>query len=381
MNADPLPTLDPLRTLDPALGLVSESTVYLPNDVGLWRTVGLLANTESRSLASAVGAFDVNRRASLTRGAGEAVERFALVPTRGDSAPLTESDGVPWYSAIDLITGETSRVPAPMVDYAPAATEQTTWDASFDPSPNGAASGPSQTFAQISGLSEVLERDAFLGAWDQQCPLHRVDVAVIRAEARHEPGARTLVSLLDAANRAGVEPILAFVPHSGRPLETAVCIIIGEAGHGRFGAVGIKASSDPIAALRGALQEGLQIRELFLARKQPPAPVSAVSDDESRAAFWATEPAVEHLRGWAESFRSASLPKGGTAPDVETLVSYLASRKIRPQWVDLTHRLPVQIQRLGWITGKAVCSGAIPLTMDESKLPGSPIRSVPHPLI
>ncbi len=85
-------SIDAARTLDPALGgLVSEASIYLPNEVGLWRTVGgLLANagTGVSGFASAVGAFDVNRRASITRGAGEAVERFALVPADADSEYL-----------------------------------------------------------------------------------------------------------------------------------------------------------------------------------------------------------------------------------------------------------------------------------------------------
>ena len=69
-------SVDPVLTLDPSLGLVSSATVYLPNDVGLWRTVASLANgrTRGEGFATAVGAFDVKKRASITRGAGEAVE-------------------------------------------------------------------------------------------------------------------------------------------------------------------------------------------------------------------------------------------------------------------------------------------------------------------
>ena len=49
---------------------MSEAAVYVPNEVGLWRTVGLLANGGAcaSGFASAVGAFDVKRRASITRG-------------------------------------------------------------------------------------------------------------------------------------------------------------------------------------------------------------------------------------------------------------------------------------------------------------------------
>jgi len=83
-------SIDPVLTLDPSLGLVSSATVYLPNDVGLWRTVASLANgrPDGEGFATAVGAFDVKKRSSMTRGAGEAVERFALAPMAADSEHL-----------------------------------------------------------------------------------------------------------------------------------------------------------------------------------------------------------------------------------------------------------------------------------------------------
>ena len=72
-------SIDVVTTLDPASGLLSEATVHLPNEVGLWRTVGYLSNTAAAGTgySSAVGAFDLRRRASMIRAAGEAVERFA----------------------------------------------------------------------------------------------------------------------------------------------------------------------------------------------------------------------------------------------------------------------------------------------------------------
>lgn len=409
-------SVDPVRTLDPSLGLVSEASVYAPNEVGLWRTVGLLANgAPGARLASAVGAFDVTRRASLTRGAGEAVERFALVPVPADSeclhAPTGSRDAkidfasaglgrasalahdFPWYRATDLLTGKPTQIPAALVDYTPGREESNPWDEFFDPSPNGAASGPSEAFARTSAIAEVMERDAFLTAWRLRTPLQRFDAESMPVAVRQAPQARGLSLLLIAARAVGVEPTLAFIPGGHSPLLTAVCIIAEEKGTAGYGAVGLKTASDPVLALRGALQEGLQIRELFLARREsaesiptesvPATPASAVTDDDSRADFWTTAPAVAELRQWVMSFKPSTFPVGQAAPDVDALVQYLAGRNIRSHWVDLTHRLPPAIRDLGWVAGKAICPGAIPLTMDETKnlfvIPDRP--STPHPLI
>src|SRR4029453_15054097 len=289
-------SIDPVLTLDPSLGLVSSATVYLPNDVGLWRTVASLANgrPDGKGFATAVGAFDVKKRYFMTRGAGEAVERLALAPMAADSEHLRAatdraardatdkridfvSAGLgrasalafdfPWYRATDLLTGQESHVPAPAVDYAAGgSTHPDPWSGFFDPSPNGAASGPSESFAQASGIGEVIERDPFLSAWRQRVPLREFVAGAMPADVLHAPGTRGLLLLLEAARKTDIAPTLAFIPQGKSPLHIAVCIIAGGTGHGHFGAVGLKAAADPVAALRGALQEGLQIRELFLSR-------------------------------------------------------------------------------------------------------------------
>ncbi|SEJ40214.1 ribosomal protein S12 methylthiotransferase accessory factor [Arthrobacter sp. yr096] len=396
-------SLDPVRTLDPSLGLVSESSVYLPNEVGLWRTVGLLAHGQvpQPGFASAVGAFDVKKRASITRGAGEAVERFALAPVPADSQHLlaraesldkridfaTAGLGrgsalayeFPWYRATNLLTGKVTHIPAPVVDYCPGRAEPKPWDAFFDPSPNGAASGPTESFAQAAGIAEVLERDAFLSAWRQQTPLHRFDATALPVPLRATSEAQSLCLLLETAKAAGVDPVLGFIPPDGSPLVTAVCVIAHDT---HFGAVGLKAASNPVSALLGALQEGLQIRELFLSRTPSESAGPAVTDDDSRADFWTTTPAIAGLREWVRSFRDAEFPDVQMPRDVDGLVGYLAARDIHTHWVSLTHRLPPAIRDMGWVAGKAICPGTIPLTMDETKgafLPGH--SSTPHPLI
>ena len=109
--------LDPLLTLDPASGLVSDAMVHPPNDVELWRTVALLANCEADQpgFATTVGAFDISRRRSLIRGAGEAVERYALVPAPTDADHLCVPDDV------EPVPADVPALPLPLLDCAPAA--------------------------------------------------------------------------------------------------------------------------------------------------------------------------------------------------------------------------------------------------------------------
>ncbi|UKA64906.1 YcaO-like family protein [Arthrobacter sp. FW306-04-A] len=413
--------IDPARTLDPSLGLVSDAQVYVPNEVGLWRTVAYLANApwdgEHPRLSSAVGAFDVNRRSSVTRGSGEAVERFALVPVPADSEHLSVTNPCrekridfvgaglghpsalglefPWYRATNLVSGTQSHVPASVVDYNPGNfPEEGLAGQFFDPSPNGAAAGPSEHFAMTSAVAEIIERDAFLWAWHKRTQLKKIMVEDFPAELSGNPDARSLTRLLRTALDSGIHANLAFVPNDDGPLEIAVSVIIGDTKHGQFGAVGIKASADPISALRGALQEGLQIRELLLSRSLSPVTSHpAVTNDESRADFWMTRPAIDELRGWVQSFSKSPLPCAHPQPNVDDLVQHLARKGITSHWVSLTHRLPAAIQEIGWEAGKAICPGAFPLTMDESKrlslvpdgFDGPPRRnafaSTPHPLI
>lgn len=414
-------TIDPARTLDPSLGLVSDAQVYVPNEVGLWRTVAHLANAprdgEHARLSSAVGAFDVNRRSSVTRGSGEAVERFALVPVPADSKHLVAPNPCrekrvdfvgaglghpsaldlefPWYRAKDLVSGTESYVPAAVVDYNPGKfPEEGLAGQFFDPSPNGAAAGPSEDFAMTSAVSEVIERDAFLWAWHNRTQLKKVMIEDLPAELSARPDTRSLTRLFRTALDSGIHANLAFVPNDDGPLEIAVSVIIGDTKHGQFGAVGIKASADPVSALRGALQEGLQIRELLLSRSPSPiANHTAVTDDESRADFWMTRPAIDELRAWVQSFSKSPLPRVHPQANVDDLVQHLARKGITSHWVSLTHRLPTAIQELGWETGKAICPGAFPLTMDESKRlslapnssdgphPRAAFPSTPHPLV
>jgi ribosomal protein S12 methylthiotransferase accessory factor len=409
-------SIDPVLTLDPSLGLVSAATVYLPNDVGLWRTVASLANgrPDRKGFATAVGAFDVKKRSSMTRGAGEAVERFALAPGTADVEHLLAGrDGTdkridfvtaelgrasalafdfPWYRATDLRTGQESHVPAAVVDYtAGGSTYPDPWSRFFDPSPNGAASGPSERFAQVSGIGEVIERDAFLSAWRQRVPLNEFVAGEMPADVLDAPSTRNFLLLVTAARAAGIEPTLAFIPHVDSPLHVAVCVITGHREHGQFGAVGLKAAADPVIALTGALQEGLQIRELFLSRTPSAVSSLEVTDDESRADFWTTGQALAELHVWVRTFRPAHFPAVKPIPNVDDLVKYLAGRDIQSHWVSLTHRLPAAIQELGWVAGKAICPGAVPLTMDETKglvrVPsgsvGDPsgLSATPHPLI
>lgn len=397
--------LDPLLTLDPASGLVSEAMVHPPNDVELWRTVALLANCEADQpgFATTVGAFDISRRRSLIRGAGEAVERYALVPAPTDADHLCVPDDVerridfvtgglgrasalacelPWYRARNLLNGEEFQVPAPVVDYQPGVSAVYEWDRMFDPSPNGAASGPSQAFAQASALAEVIERDAFLTAWYSGAPLQNVDIHSLP----DSPTARNLARLREAALTKEVRFTLALVP-TAAPLVIAACFVTGVNESAPFAAVGLKASAGPSSALLGAMQEGLQIRELFLSRRPSPGATGSVTDDASRADFWNTASAVAGLEDWLGTFSPTAVPSGFDVPDAGALAKYLAGRNINAHWVDLSHRLPPAIRQLGWHTGKVVCPGAVQLPMDETKglsilRPGF-VRSqtMPHPLI
>jgi thiazole/oxazole-forming peptide maturase SagD family component len=89
--------------------------------------------------------------------------------------PLSRDTVLPWVEGTDLLTGEATFVPAglvwnrvgPLAEY-PHAVVGTS---------NGAAAGPTLEAAILSGLYEVVERDAFVTTWCEQTSPPRVDVA------------------------------------------------------------------------------------------------------------------------------------------------------------------------------------------------------------
>lgn len=423
-----------LQTLAPDAGLARSFAVVAPDGRGiaLWKVlvdVGL-AEVGDYPLAY-VGAYDVRRRSALERGAGEAVERFALAQAAepevwaapdafrggdhaaavwprwlGDDAFLTTPRG--WYRGKRLADGQPVLVPAAAVDDHGGERRKPATNRDFDPSPSGAAAGLSAEAAVQAALLEVVERDAVLCAWATGVGASRLDVGSDPgcADDDRDPG---VSRLLAEAARVGLRPIFCELPTAVLGVHVRCCAVIDRDADGVLVGFGSKAAVSPAAATRGALQEALQIHELLTnlrARHARPSPFEAavpdpalVADDVARAWWWTTESAAASMESWIGSWAepaagSASAP----APGLDDVVASITRDGGDPILADLGHRLPRAVRDLGWHVVKVLCPGYQQLRLDETVTetwnrtrlaawstrhggPAGEPSSKPHPLI
>ncbi|MFD7169509.1 YcaO-like family protein [Streptomyces violascens] len=398
--------IDYLATIEPAAGVIRGGTLLPPRlpDEPLWRGLLELAwetapdTTVAGPLAAhVVGAYGVSRSDVFVRAIGEAVERYALRPhpldevAHGTSAqlgtaaldfagpdtgmgePLAGERPLRWYPATRLDDGRTVRVPAGLVDF-PASGDDAR---GFDPSPSGAASGPGYPAALHSALLETIERDAVLVAWARALELPRIDLALAVARLAPSPSRKRLCRAIDQAGRAGWEPVVAQVPTTVPGVVCAVGVVIDRTGRHPLAAVGCKASTDPAAALAGAVQEALQIRSVLHVVRQrlpdAPAPAAArITDDIARAVHFASDTGTAAVQEWINGFTRPGplqLPLEPTGPDLAELVAAVHRDGGRPLAVDLTHRLPERLRTMGWAVVKVIPDGYQPLRVDERHTP------------
>jgi ribosomal protein S12 methylthiotransferase accessory factor len=422
--------IDARATLDPAIGIARATTLVPPAaDQPLWTVavdIGGLDAAGHRGLADGdyplhlVGAAGLRPGDAMLRGAGEAVERFALRPgsltwTPGEhvprlsfadpavalGSPAADPDRLAWLPGRDLASGEEVAVPAALVDY-PAADG--TALRCFDPTPSGAAAGAGTGMALRNALHEIVERDAVMVAWAAQLRLERIDLTTVAATPAQ---AGELARLTGAADALGLAVTLGAIPTCLRGIECIVAILVdrgtdavasaagtlaagalaaGAPGVGHpLAAVGARASACRAAAAVGAFREAFQVRAALRGVDQwygaDTATPTDITGDLDRARLWTTPAAVAAVERWTDGFvaprrtapapaadRAASPPgtaPAGSAASVEELVADLRRDGARPVAVRLTHRLPPAAREMGWEAVKVIPVGLHALRMDE----------------
>lgn len=371
-----------IGSLDPANLLTRGWTLRPPSSgLPLWRAGVDIAEPGSAE-PYVVGAYGVSRTDTITRAAGEAVERYALRPRRSEHPatlmataaelgaraldfagsglgdPDAWAEPVRWYRGWWLDSAEPVWIPDGLVDYPVP-------DRRFDPTPSGAASGPTLDFAVRAALAEQIERDAVSVAWAAGIRLDQFDPGREIASAPPSPRWRHFARLYGAARDLGLRPRLFRVPVLPGMHCAVATVIEGD----DLAAVGAKADEDLGRTLLTALQESLQIREFLTLRREegkPATPSGAVCDDADRAQLWLSAPAIAELRRRTDHARTT--PSGvPSAPRraLPDLVAAVLADGGRPAAVDLTARLPPAHRAMGWRAVKVVVPGYQPLRMDE----------------
>ena len=127
--------------------------------------------------------------------------------------PFTSETKTHWTAATDLTTGETHYVPAAMV-YLPYSYDQENLEHPIvQPISTGLACHCSKAEAAISGICEVIERDAFTIAWQSRLEMPQIAIETLSERNRNlvcrfeQAGA--FVHLLNLTMDHGVPTVLA----------------------------------------------------------------------------------------------------------------------------------------------------------------------------
>ena len=409
--------IDLLGTLAPGHGVASGYQIVPPRPPvdPLWRTLVVLADTRTpcgtqdpavAPLLSrrVVGAYGATRADSIPRGVGEAVERFALMPPSSGApdgaratsdvlagggalldfgapgvalgSPAASIDELRWYPGRRLSSGEQVWVPAALVDDpADPADDHNGW---FDSGPSGAAAGPDLERATARALLEIIERDAFMVAWERELRLPLIDPdRLLPNGSAALPGARDarrrLTVLRTQLTAAGLQVLLASLPCGVSQVRGVVAVVIDPGEEPPIAAVGCKAAFDPVDSAAGAVQEALQIRSTMINGRQrlrgcPPS--AHIVTDEDRLRWLASRRGFAAVSQWVAGFQAApdpapTAPHAGMPPGPGALVEAIVGDGGDPIVVDLTGRLPEPLRAMGWAAVKVIPVGYQHLRIDE----------------
>jgi len=358
------------------------------------------------------GGAAIDREVAMAKAIGEAIERYCAALYDLDGLPLTSardasfavvppehfalyseaqynSDGFPWVAfnddttvrwtpAKDLISGDTVHVPAALA-WIPYTYYQGSGDAPIaQPISTGLACHGSWARAALSGLCEVIERDAFTIMWQGRlsCPQLRVETL---SDANYDLVRRfevcgDKVILLDLTFDHGVPCVLS-VLRSERPQRPAFVFAAS-------------AEADPELAVRKALEELAHTRRYSQQIKARLEPVSADDDFEQ------VQTQVDHLNFAADHeragdfdfvFASKQRVSFDEMPSVAGATPTSTLENIVQRIADVGHRVYVadltspDVRGLGLTVVRTLVPGFHPLFMGHRlrALGGTRLWSVP----
>ncbi|WP_135303060.1 YcaO-like family protein [Haloarcula amylovorans] len=285
------------------------------------------------------------REATMARGTAESIEG-ALDPTAfvaPDGEGWTADGELSWVPAETLDTGKAVAAPAEVVVYPPPS--RTVRPATT----TGLGLGSSETDALLSGLYEVIERDAAMLAWySTYDPLEVVVEAnesyeTLRRRARSEDLSVTALSLTQDVD----------VP--------VVTVAVQRDAWPKF-ALGTSASLDAGAAAAGALEEALQnwmeLRGMGKegARDEDGAIGQYADRPEDAASLVEAETAVP-----LSSIGPDDAPKGEA--ELSALVDRVTDAGLTPYAARLTTR---DLEGMGFDAVRVFCPAAQPLFFDDA---------------
>lgn len=309
---------------------------------------------------------------AFMKALGEALERYSAAVYRTASLPRTHpnpvdparfvrpDDDVPsvemWYPSESLATGESVGLPAELVVFPPPERR-------IRPAiTTGLGLGNGGCEALLSGLYEVVERDAAMLAWYSTYDPLGLEV--------DDEGYETLVRRLRAERLEATALLLTQdidVP--------VVAVCIHRDGEWPRFAAGMSADLDPDAAARGALEEAIQnwleLRRMGRER---------AGDESGAIGRYADFP--DAARAFVDPKTTVPASTVGPEPtpdgedELDALVSRVTDGGLEPYGARLT---PPDVESLGFEAVRVVVPEAQPLFTDQAYF-GGRARSVPEAL-
>lgn len=312
----PVATLAAIQPIAASCGVTRLADVTGLDTIGIPVFQAIRPLARSLSVSQGKGVTRVAARVSALMEAIELHHAEVIAPDMrgaaraGDCLAPNDGAAIDWCEAIDLLSGSVTRVPHALVsmDYAhPARVPSAT--------SNGLASGNDTAEAIVSGLCEVIERDA-QSHWLALSPRERHACAIDPDTITAPLGRR----LLRVVRQAGLGLRLwAFGESHG--VAAIACALYELAPYPVLGPVmGAGAHLEPLVALARAVTEAAQVRATLIAGAR----------DDLRERDYA-EPAALRLRFLTESLACGTPPRdwatlatrasGCSARDADTLLA------------------------------------------------------------
>lgn len=287
--------------------------------------------------------------------------------------PLTDTQRLAWVEGWSWTNRQAAYLPTCFVYQGHCRADH---PCVFHTVSTGLACGTSEAMTVLSGLCEVIERDAIMIAWLHGFELPRVlppvgdpvlDLLYQGLAARHMQA-----TVLDATSDLGVPVRLALVEHpTGMP---AAC------------AVGMAARLDPVQAHRKALLEAVHtlnwLHQLQGRRPRHMTPATANPQTfEEHVLVYGHDWARPYLDMWrCGPWQPEQSATAALAPQqqLDSLVHTLAAQGLEVLTVDVT--LP-DVEEAGFRVVRTVVPGMVPLTVGRTACLGSPrLTTVPQRL-
>jgi ribosomal protein S12 methylthiotransferase accessory factor len=275
---------------------------------------------------------------------------FPFAPYSGDT-PLS------WVEANSLTRGITVLVPTIMTYLRPA------WESPaehlLEPTSNGLAAGPTLPFALLSGLYEVIERDAFLVTWLRKVPPRVLHVSAAMPFAR---------AIIDHYQRHGVS-IYVLALQSDIQCHVIMTVAVADGPEvGPAAVVGLGCDLDPVAAIDKSLMELCQARPgeavrfaQGLSEGLTPSTVVEIQDHSGLYHSRDFLPALEWLWRGATQSAAVDLPSygsGNVEQNISVLVREVESVGGEAVYVDLTSS---DVESVGVHVVRVLCTRLQPI--------------------